>query len=79
MTVLRASASDYTQAVKRNMDSKVVGKINPATAASTPIVSGKGTNFQLATLFRETYYQQPDRPARLGFLGNTGRWFPRVG
>ena len=78
MPVLRASASDVTLAIKRNADGKVVGKAR-AWNDFPLIPSGKGVGFQLATGVREIWFQQPDRPATLGFLGNTGRRFPTVG
>ncbi len=78
MPVLRASAGDYTQSVRRNTDSLVTGKARAWT--DHPIVPyGKGTGFQLATKVREVYFHQPIIGPVLGFLGNTGRRFPQVG
>lgn len=79
MPVLRASAGDATLALKRNVDSQVVGKVNPYTFTPTPVVSGKGTQFQITGMFRELYFQEPMRRPALGFLGNAGRRFPQVG
>lgn len=72
MPVLRASAGDHTQAVRRSTDSSVIGKARGST--NHPIVpSGRGVGFQLTSIFREIYFQTPATPARVGILENVGK------